>query len=333
MNRTSTLATLTLLTSLVAACGGGGDSSAPAPPPPAPTPAPVPTPTPTVAQRTAAAASAAETAADCVAVQPLYWSVGDASGKLGDASVGSAPPTATTLMSIASASKLVYAAYVAEQRGGAVTDTDVHFLTFSSGYTDFTSCAQGDTVATCEATGSNATYESATDNNFYYNGGHMEKHAFDNGLAAMDNAALASTINATLGTSFNYSQPQLAGGIYTTANAYGNFLQRIVGGQLKMAALLGTHPVCTNPFTCSTAAYTPIPSESDHYSLGHWVEDDPGVGDGAFSSPGAFGFYPWVDASKAWWGVVARSVSGGEQAAVASMKCGRKIRQAWIAGH
>jgi len=32
-----------------------------------------------------------------------------------------------------------------------------------------------------------------------------------------------------------------------------------------------------------------------------------GVGDGAFSSPGAFGFYPWIDRTKTNYGVLARS--------------------------
>ncbi len=329
MDRTSRLATLVVLTAMVAGCGGGG-SPAPAPTPAA-VPEPAPTPTPTVGQRTAAAANAAASAADCVAVQPFYWSVGDASGKLGDGSVGAAPPTASTVMAIASASKLVYGAYVAEVRGGVLTGADIAALNFTSGYTDFDTCMQTQTVATCEAYGSNGVHEPANDGRFYYSGGHMEKHAFDNGLAPFDNAGVASAINTTLGTAFGYSQPQLAGGVYTTANAYGAFLQRIVGGQLKIADLLGAHPVCTNPSTCQTAVYTPIPAESDHYAIGHWVEDDPAAGDGAFSSPGAFGFYPWIARGKDWWGVVARAVDvSGEQEGVASMKCGRRIRAAWI---
>ncbi|MCK9684622.1 hypothetical protein [Scleromatobacter humisilvae] len=331
MDRTTRLVTLTLLTALVAACGGGSGSPAPAPVP-VPSPPPPP-PAPTVAQRAAAAASAASQAADCVAVRPFYWSVGDAGGKLGDGNVGAAPPVASTIMAIASASKLVYGAYVAQQRGGVLTDTDLHDLNFVSGYTDFTSCQPGETVGTCESDGTNGTYEAANDGKFFYGGGHMEKHANDNGLATFGNADLASAINASLGTSFNYSQPQLAGGIYTSATDYGAFLQRIVAGQLEISALLGAHPVCTQPSTCATAVYTPIPSEADHYSIGHWVEDDPAAGDGAFSSPGAFGFYPWIAHDKAWWGVLARSAkSSDEQEGVASMKCGRKIRAAWVAG-
>jgi hypothetical protein len=61
--------------------------------------------------------------------------------------------------------------------------------------------------------------------------------------------------------------------------------------------------VCTNPRTCAQAVFAPLPpNESWHHSVGHWVEDDPVVGDGAFSSPGAFGFYPWVDASRTHYG-------------------------------
>ena len=207
LDRTTRLATVSLLAALVAACGGGASPAPDPAPSPAPTPAPGPAPAPTLAQRAAAAASAASQATDCAAVQPFYWSIGDAAGKQGDGSVGSAPPTAQTIMSIASASKLVYGAYVAEQRAGALTDSDIRFLNFTSGYTDFTSCSQTDTVASCEATGSNGTHEPANDGKFYYGGGHMERHAFDDGLAAADDAALASAVNATLGTSFAYSQP------------------------------------------------------------------------------------------------------------------------------
>jgi hypothetical protein len=100
-----------------------------------------------------------------------------------------------------------------------------------------------------------------------------------------------------------------------------------------MGALLGSHPVCTNPLTCglNVAAYSPVPStETWHYSLGHWVEDDPIVGDGAFSSAGSFGFYPWIDATKTNYGIVARSAQQGQ--GYASAQCGRLIRKAWTTG-
>ena len=118
----------------------------------------------------------------------------------------------------------------------------------------------------------------------------------------------------------------------SSAEDYAPYLRKLLAGSLRMAAALGTNPVCTNPTTCARqAVYTPIPiNESWHYSTGHWVEDDPVVGDGAFSSPGAFGFYPWVDASKTWYGVLARRDSSG--GGVDSVYCGRLIRKAWVSG-
>ena len=99
-----------------------------------------------------------------------------------------------------------------------------------------------------------------------------------------------------------------------------------------MSTKLGTSAVCTNPATCADALFTPIPStESWHYSIGHWVEDDPAVGDGAFSSAGAFGFYPWIDSTKTWYGVLARVLPAQEEG-YASAQCGRLIRKAWVTG-
>ena len=113
-------------------------------------------------------------------------------------------------------------------------------------------------------------------------------------------------------------------------SAYALMLRKMLSGRLRMGSLLGTHAVCTNPISCPAAVLAPIPlRESWHYSIGHWVEDDPAVGDGAFSSGGAFGFYPWIDASKTYYGVVARAAPAG---ALDSVDCGRLIRKAWVTG-
>ena len=100
--------------------------------------------------------------------------------------------------------------------------------------------------------------------------------------------------------------------------------------------------MCTNPATCAQALNAPVPpSESYHYSIGHWVEDDPVNGDGAFSSAGAFGFYPWIDASKSWYGIVARKdgsrITDQDNPDAAghgfdSLQCGALIRAAWMDG-
>lgn len=321
---------------LLAACGGGGGGGYSAP---APTPTPAPAPAgPTDAQRSAAAtATATSTTNACAGIAPFYWEIGDRNARIASGSVTSAgDPTvyaSSTVMSIASASKWLYASYVVGKRNGVLTDGDIKFLNFRSGYTNFSQCLQTQTVAECVAYQTNGEYSAATDGAFYYNGGHMQNHAeLTMGLGPLANAALASEIQSQIGSDVNiaYTQPQLAGGVATSADDYARFLRKLLDGQLQMSALLGTHAVCTNPSTCAQALYTPIPRDTSwHYSLGHWVEDDPATGDGAFSSPGAFGFYPWVDASKTYYGIVARRVLNGYYE---STQCGAKIRKAWMTG-
>ncbi len=245
-------------------------------------------------------------------------------------------------MPIASASKWLYSSYWVQRVGGTagLSASDIKFFNFHSGYTDFVSCSalgRGGTVAQCldlpTAGGTtNGTFEPATENLFDYGGGHMQKHAALNGLGDLSNATLADEIGSQIGPEirFSYSEPQLAGGAVTSATEYAKLLRKIVGGQLKMREALGFHPVCTDPATCPTAISSPSPrGEQWHYAIGHWVEDDPTEGDGAFSSPGAFGFYPWVDASRSWYGVLARMDAAG---ALSSVSCGRLIRKAWLTG-
>ncbi len=50
------------------------------------------------------------------------------------------------------------------------------------------------------------------------------------------------------------------------------------------------------------------------------------------SSAGAFGFYPWIDAGKTWYGIVARMDTAGGGSGFDSALCGQLIRKAWITG-
>jgi CubicO group peptidase (beta-lactamase class C family) len=212
-------------------------------------------------------------------------------------------------------------------------------------HTNFTGCLASQTIDQCLAYGDNGVRSPVTDGLFSYGGGHMEKHASLVGLGPLDDAGLATEIRSELGTDIGlgYSQPQLAGGIYTTPADYARFLHKLLGGELLLRGMLGSHAVCTNPRTCAQALNTPVPvpnAESWHDSLGHWVKDDPVVGDGAFSSAGAFGFYPWIDATRTWYGIVAReqAPAAGEDPneslgqGYRSVECGRLIRKAWITG-
>jgi hypothetical protein len=304
----------------LASCGGGGGDA---------------TPSPTEAQRIAAATATAQSAVNaCSTIQPFYWEIGDRSTTLASGAVGGSTYTASTKMNIASASKWLYGAYVVQRRGGVLTPDDVRYLTFRSGYTSFTLCLPGNTVGQCAQRASNGTYNPADDGRFAYGGGHMQQHAASQmGLGALDNAGLATELRSQIGTDIgmSYSQPQPAGGVVSTAGDYARFLRKLIAGNLRLGASLGAEAVCTNPTTCASAISTPVPlNESWHYALGHWVEDDPAQGDGAFSSAGAFGFYPWIDAGKTHYGIVAREASAG--AGTDSAHCGRLIRKAWFTG-
>ena len=304
------------------------------------------------AQRSKAAHQTANSTTNaCAEVQPFYWEVGNGQTKLAGGSVAS-PNTperfeAHTEMNIASASKWVYGAYVAERRGGQLSAADVAHLNFTSGYTNFSTrgCDGEDSVGSCLdgrnllRGGTNGRFNAEDWGRFYYNGAHMQAHAAQHmGLGALRNAALSSEVRRVLGLELNlaYTQPQLAGRLRTTADDYAQFLRKVLRRELRMGELLGQSEVCTNPATCPTAVHTPVPPEMNwNYSLGHWVEYEPSASGlapkvVAYSSTGAFGFYPWIAADKAHYGVLARAgMPGSGQDSAA---CGRLIRMAWTDG-
>jgi hypothetical protein len=286
-------------------------------------------------QRIAAATATAQSSTnDCTKAAPFYWEIGTRDARKAGGSVGTGV-TATTSLRYASASKWFYGAYVVERRQGVLNATDVQMLTMKGGYTSFRVCRPFHTVDSCLAAGVNGQYSASTDGRFYYDGGHMQKHASIHGMGAMNNAALTAALSSQLGSdvAVKFSQPQLAGGGVGSAQTYAVFLRKLLGGQLRLGGMLGSFSVCANPLTCGTdeALYTPMPQDEDwRYSLGHWVESDPVVGDGAFSSLGVYGFYPWIDAGRSYYGILARDFA--PNGARRSALCGRQIRKAWATG-
>ena len=236
-----------------------------------------------------------------------------------------------------------------QSRAGQLSDSDISQLTMRSGYTNlqFDRCvlrsplaAHPETVNSCFHAlhlvgGSNSDFKAKQVGRFFFNGGHFQRlAASDSRLGELSGSELTNVIGAQLGTgvAFSYDTPQLDAGIRTTPASYAWFLRKILANQLLMHDALGSNAACTNPYRCQAALNTPIPqTEAWHYSLGHWVEDDPRVGDGAFSDPGLLGFYPWIDARRTYYGLVARAVRT-PSAHVGSMQCGRLIRKAWLTG-
>jgi CubicO group peptidase (beta-lactamase class C family) len=301
---------------------------------------------PTEAQRISAAKRTAATHPLCSArvLNSYYWEIGNQGGPLVSGSVtlrnGRPPVTADTVMGIASASKWIYAAYAVEKFGDELSGRP--FLNLTSGYSNFrtSDCPTGGTVAECKPGTRNRS--EANGKIFHYDGGHMQRHAIDMGLGSLGNESLAVEIGTAIGsdTVLGYVQPALAGGGSTTARQYAGFLRKLMpgtGAKLQLGALLGSNPVCTLPSpTCIASRLTAVP-EAWHYSLGHWIEDDPSTTpelNFAYSSPGSFGFYPWVDTSRTWYGVLARQTEAftGVDEGYASVKCGRLLRLAWKTG-
>jgi hypothetical protein len=288
-------------------------------------------PPPPPPNRVTAVANTATSNQLCLALTPFYYEIGDKTGAL----TSGGALAATAKMSIASASKWVYGSYVEQLR--TLTAQDIPFLNFTSGYTGVASgeCNGTASVNACLKLPGYSTLTAANVGKFDYNGGHMENHASQlTKLGAVASAQLGTTLQPLIGVNFLYTQPLMSGGIYTDAADYATFLRSILNGTLKMHDALGTNAVCTHKSASCTAVYSPIPL-AWHYSMGHWVEDD-STGDGAFSSPGAFGFYPWIDATKTYYGIIARqapsaSVSG-EQQGYLSSQCGHVLRKAWTTG-
>jgi hypothetical protein len=299
----------------------------------------------TVQQRAQAATTTATTNAACTALPRFYWEIGDRNGSLASGTRGSSPPTASTLMNVYSSSKWIYGAYVYQRRNGVLASADLRSLRMLDGYTQTSACLLQSTVGACHS--AMGTQDAAAIGKFFYASGHFQKHAaVDLGLAGKTRATLASEIHSYLGNdwTFTYARTDLAGGGNTSAAEYGKFLRKILNGTLLLSGgALGSDAVCTytgptDPVTgrvnCAAALESPN-NEAWEYSIGHWVESDPvwlaGGGDAAYSSPGLAGFYPWIDSSRTYYGVLARSeLSQG--AGGGSTGCGRLIRKAWLTG-
>jgi hypothetical protein len=274
----------------------------------------------------------------CGEIRPFYWEMGSQSEKLVGGSVTREgdPLTysASTRINLGSASKWIYAAYVAQLREGELEAADIDALSLRSGYTNMADCYPYQTVRGCFAYGDNELYVPEDDGKFVYDGGHMQAHAVSLGLGPLDRKEFAAEVKSLLGEQLpvGFSLAMPSGGANATASGVAAFLRKMMNGQLVLGGMLGTNAVCASPSACPDIALrSPAPEDEVwHYSLGHWVEDDPSQGDGAFSSPGTLGYYPWIAPDKRTYGLIARDAGPSNWAA--SSRCGRILRQAWRTG-
>lgn len=100
-----------------------------------------------------------------------------------------------------------------------------------------------------------------------------------------------------------HSNPTIAGGARSTANDYVHFLQMLLNdGQYNGVQILSPEAVRSFALDQNVGVpigYTPHPKVSTRYGLGDWLEvvDENGIGT-RLSSPGSYGFTPWIDTER-----------------------------------
>lgn len=281
----------------------------------------------------------------CTSLGDFYWEFGDSSGVLSRGTIGT-KYNQDYDMPVASASKWVFAAQVIEMNNGVGSFGP--FLQMLSGYIgmDNAICSQSTTVSDClkaTSTPKNYVYSNAKKGLFVYNGAHDEYLAYSQfGWGSFTKSDLTNNMDSILNNQVDgyYDSPGLAGGMRFTPANYGSFLRKVMNGDLLLHDYLGADPVCTTCSTNTVPALQPVsPVPLDwHYSYNHWIEDD-STGDGAFSSPGAYGFYPWISKDKSTYGILARVdlVNAGSNVPAItpyyhSIQCGKLLRAAWFSG-
>ena len=324
--------------------GSGGSSPPPVSlPGPTPTPAPTPAPTATPAPTGTIAMPAVTAAANASITPNLYIIVGTRAGVVYRYEKGSFPPTSTFAIASASKlvasltiQRLVdrgvmrlddnpqrYLTYwtsnAADQRSRV---TLAHLLSFTSGFnTD-------DTTAGCIADGTTTTalcaralYEagptSAPGAAFAYGPAHMQiaasmaEAATGKSWAVLvrDELATPLALTTTFYASPSASNPRISGGGVSSIEDYA----KLMAGLLD--ATLIRDPVA---FRQNRTIGLPIINQPDnavsngqwHYALGAWRECDDipfsarCSSQNILSSPGAFGWTPWVDFDRGYWAII-----------------------------
>lgn len=267
----------------------------------------------------------------CLLLGDFYWEIGDKSKVLSKGAIGSTYD-ANSVFQLASASKWPFATYVLE-RVKTPSIKQIQKMQMSAGYTTFDPlpCMFLSTVAACFYFPPNSLRLESEVGYFNYGDGHDNKLALELGLGNYTSNQLTKELQSKLGsdTGLAFAFPDVAGGMQSTAAGYGVFLRKLLAGKFIMSNYLGSFPICTEGKECSTRSRSPV-YKPWHYSLNHWIEDDP-KGDGAFSSVGLYGFYPWITADKQYYGIVAMQ-GVPLLSAAASSDCGANMRKAWQTG-
>jgi CubicO group peptidase (beta-lactamase class C family) len=124
------------------------------------------------------------------------------------------------------------------------------------------------------------------------------------------------TAGATRDGYVRNANPRIAGGARSTLDDYGRVLDMLLaGGLYEGQSFLRADTLATMALDRTEGlviAYTPVPDYDFGYGIGQWVEAKDAFGATyRVSSPGAFGFTPWVDWQNGSSGVLLVSGNGG----------------------
>jgi hypothetical protein len=290
-----------------------------------------------------AALDTANNSASCKPLGNFYWEIGNGAGPLYGIPRGSGV-SATTVMPIASASKWLYAGAYVQSRGYAnLTPDEKKRLNFTSGYIDENTTLCGDagtTVSACYGPAyKDVTYRPLQNGRYFYNGGHMQKLALDD-IGTRKGTGLLSVmdwVNNWLGTTLPEadSAVAVAGGFSGSAAHYRVFLMKLLNNQYELSSKLTVDAVPAWQGGPSVS-FTPWTAGQAYYGLGHWIEGEPVNGTWTLtghSSPGAYGFYPWVNAARTRYMLLARNRQFlADEEGEKSRACAQTIRKAYELG-
>lgn len=334
-------AVASLLASIaLTACGG--DDPSPAPPTPAPSPTSTSSPTPTPGP--APDFSALKTAADASPVANLLVAIGIRDGTIytyrkGDFGTAAVTPIASatkmlsgvTIMRLVEAGRMSLSDHPQKYLSYWTNDpadprsrvTLQQLLSFTSGFnpseTDRQCIADGETtIAACARQFYDRGLDTAAGAAFSYGPAHLQI------AGAMAEAATGTPfpelfrqqvgdvagMKRTDYTLASRSNPRLSGGAISTVDDYSAFLTAMLAGRLIRD---------TDSYIADRTAGLPVLAKPDatevsgewHYALGSWRECDAPAFSAScasarlVSSPGAFGWTPWIDYDRGYWGLIA----------------------------
>lgn len=336
------LACIGILSAGLAACGGSSSNPPPASPPPA--------------DPFAAVDSAANAVFTAQGLTGMGVAVYDAQGvKRFEKMYGTFAPdqrvaiaSASKMVSGLTILRLVEQGFLSlDSTTGAVlgwtgpqaTITLRQLLSFTSGLPPDADCAyqQLVTLADCVATISGMTLVATPGTRFDYGSTHLHVAARMAEVATGEPwaAIFAAQLKTPLGLgadalyysaprqALGTSNPLIAGGLRATMNEYARVLQLefargvFAGNRLLAEALFVAQ--ATEPFPDAVIGNSPVQSLGleFHYGLTAWLECPPPAVDCAvISSPGAFGFTPWVDRDGGYYAMIAMEVDRSQMGVV-----------------